>query len=170
MAKKYRYISRIDSEDKHTHGWYVRVKVGTALYQKLFSDKSFDGKRKALNAALDYRDELERRRADVKPAQKFRIGYPFSSKIISNTGIAGISESWLKVRKRIHHVFQVSWRDNLTQPRNKKYYVSKYANRNEALADAIEFRSAKEIEMLKCYHDRLVQIKKQLLEPVEEEE
>jgi len=166
---KYRYISRIDSADKHTHGWYVRVKVGTAQFQKLFSDKAFSGKRKALTAALDYRDELEKRKAEVKPPQKFRIAYPFGSKIISNTGIAGISESWLKVRKRTHHVFQVSWRENLSQARNKKFYVSKYGNREEALADAITFRIEKEKEMINAYHKRLKMIKEKLLEPQPEE-
>jgi hypothetical protein len=159
---KYRYISRIENEKKHTFGWYVRVKVGDAMYQKLFSDKTYGGKRQALSAALDYRDELEKRKALVKPTPKYRIGYPFGGRINSNTGISGISESFLRVRKRSHHVIQVSWRENLTQPRNKKFYISKIGSRETALMQAIEFRMAREKEMLEAYHARLEGIAEQL--------
>ena len=58
MKSKYHGISRIDS--KHTHGWYVRVYAnGGVFVSKLFSDRLYGGKQKALENAIKYRDHNE---------------------------------------------------------------------------------------------------------------
>ncbi len=55
--RKLRGISRIDQDERRTHGWYVRVRLRTGKYaSKLFSDKSHGSKSKALDAATKYRD------------------------------------------------------------------------------------------------------------------
>ena len=55
--RKLRGVSRIDQDERRTHGWYVRVRLRTGKYaSKLFSDKSHGGKAKALDAAMKYRD------------------------------------------------------------------------------------------------------------------
>lgn len=68
-------ISRIDQDERRTHGWYVRVRLRSGRYaSKLFSDKSHGSKKKALDAAAAYRDamtpEAEPKKAAKKPAKK----------------------------------------------------------------------------------------------------
>ena len=45
-------------EFNRTNGWWVRIYRKGALKSKLFSDKSHGGKRKALLAAREWRDEV----------------------------------------------------------------------------------------------------------------
>lgn len=56
---KLRHISRF--EYGRTIAWWVRVYRGEKLYSKLFSDRAYGGKRKALAKALAYRDRLLKR-------------------------------------------------------------------------------------------------------------
>lgn len=52
-------ISRIDQDERRTHGWYVRVRLRSGRYaSKLFSDKMHGSKKKALDAAAAYRDAM----------------------------------------------------------------------------------------------------------------
>ena len=52
-------ISRIDQDERRTHGWYVRVRLRSGRYaSKLFSDKMHGSKKKALDAAVAYRDAM----------------------------------------------------------------------------------------------------------------
>jgi hypothetical protein len=63
-----RGISRIDQPERRTHGWFVR----TGFYRradgryvprhsKFFADLSHRGKRRALRAAIEYLEKIERR-------------------------------------------------------------------------------------------------------------
>jgi hypothetical protein len=68
-------ISRIDQDERRTHGWYVRVRLRSGRYaSKLFSDKMHGSKKKALEAAASYRDamtpEAEPKKAAKKAARK----------------------------------------------------------------------------------------------------
>lgn len=67
-------ISRIDQPSKHTHGWYVRVRVSEKIHSKFFPDHRLGSKGKALKAAETYRDQLLRMQAKSsngkKPAAK----------------------------------------------------------------------------------------------------
>lgn len=44
-----RYVIRVDSEARRTHGWHARIQPvgGTTYRSKLFSDKKYGGKRAA---------------------------------------------------------------------------------------------------------------------------
>lgn len=59
--KRYRNITRMDYE--RTHGWWVRFQFGASqpgqreVLSKHFSDGTHGGKRKALAAAIAWRDE-----------------------------------------------------------------------------------------------------------------
>jgi hypothetical protein len=61
VVKRYRNITRMDYE--RTHGYWVRFQFGASLpgqrevIQKLFADLAHGGKRKALAAAIAWRDE-----------------------------------------------------------------------------------------------------------------
>jgi len=72
-------ISRIDQDERRTHGWYVRVRLRSGRYaSKLFSDKMHGSKKKALDAAVAYRDAMtpesepkaSKKKAARKPAKK----------------------------------------------------------------------------------------------------
>lgn len=54
--KKHKNITRMDY--KRTHGWWVRFERLGRLISKTFSDGCYGGKRKALVAAIEYRDEV----------------------------------------------------------------------------------------------------------------
>jgi len=58
MAKQERGISRIDQDERHTHGWYVRVQRAGRSVAKFFPDQALGGKGKALAAARKFRDAL----------------------------------------------------------------------------------------------------------------
>ena len=52
-------ISRIDQEERKTHGWYVRVSFNNQRRAKFFSDASHGGRERALEQAILYRNEAE---------------------------------------------------------------------------------------------------------------
>ena len=56
QIKQSKGISRIDSGS--THGWFVRGYKNGKTFSKLFSDLKSGGKRKALQLARRYRDQL----------------------------------------------------------------------------------------------------------------
>jgi len=49
MVRVNRYVVRVDSVARRTHGWHARIQRagGTTYRSKLFSDKKHGGKRKA---------------------------------------------------------------------------------------------------------------------------
>ncbi|QQD19125.1 hypothetical protein I6N98_04525 [Spongiibacter nanhainus] len=51
-------ISRIDDELHRTHAWRVSLRRQNKQIVKNFPDKTWGGKRKALNAAKAYRDDI----------------------------------------------------------------------------------------------------------------
>ena len=64
MPNKNRNITRIDIDPGEgkagTHGYEVRFMRRGQTFEKFFGDSVYGGKRKALTAARDHRDELER--------------------------------------------------------------------------------------------------------------
>lgn len=51
-------IRRVDYEAKHTHGYLVQVQRNHRITKKFFSDGVYGGKRKALLAAVSFRNQL----------------------------------------------------------------------------------------------------------------
>ncbi len=78
-------ISRIDDDHHHTHAWRVSFQRRGKRYVKNFPDKKWGGKRKALTAAKDYRDNFIRQNPPLSRRE-------FCSIIRSNnsTGITGV--------------------------------------------------------------------------------
>lgn len=56
--KKHKYITRIDANN--THGYQVRIcyQSSNITHSKMFSDNPYGGKRKALKAAIQFRDQI----------------------------------------------------------------------------------------------------------------
>ena len=77
--RRRRGISRIDQPSTRTHGWFVRAgfhKRPDGMYaprhSKFFGDFSHGGKRRALQAAQEYLEKLERRRTRQGPRRARR--------------------------------------------------------------------------------------------------
>lgn len=68
--KKNKGISRIDSGS--THGWFVRGYRNGRTYSKLFSDLKCGGKKKAMDLARDYRDQLHAELAKIPASPRGR--------------------------------------------------------------------------------------------------
>jgi hypothetical protein len=56
--KQLKNIRRIDNETNRTHAWLVQVQRGNRIVIKMFSDRIFGGKQKALAAAIEFRKPL----------------------------------------------------------------------------------------------------------------
>lgn len=56
--KRLRNICRIDNEITRTHAWHVTLQRCNDVILKMFSDGVHGGKRKALKAAVEFRDAL----------------------------------------------------------------------------------------------------------------
>lgn len=51
-------IRRVDSDSSHTHAWVVTISRRRRKFVKHFTDGVYGGKRKALAAAIAYRDQV----------------------------------------------------------------------------------------------------------------
>lgn len=139
-------ISRIDHEQKHTHGWYVRVCFDRRMHAKFFSDATNGGKEKALETAIEYRNNLEA-----------SLGKPRTDRIVvvsnarNHTGVIGVQrivrpgpadpENPLKGM-----AFEVTWSPEPNVLRKISFPVEKYGEA-EAFQLAVEFRQAREKEI-----------------------
>lgn len=128
-------IKRIDSTK--THGWQVHVRRGGELRTKLFSDRVYKGKNKALTAAKEYRDELLDEMAHLaKPLWKI------DRTPKTNTGKLGCSLTEYTNRSgKVRKVITVTVREALGKPVNRKFSVDKLGYK-KALAEAVAWRES----------------------------
>ena len=139
-------ISRMDS--RNTHGWFVRVYRDGKVHSKMFSDGVHGGREKALEIALKYKEEYERKHPPSAINQRLRLK-PLKN---NKTGVSGISETFGRAqgnRGKKMPCFCVSWVPAPYKPRSKKFYFSKYGDRESAFEAALEFRKEKEQEIMK---------------------
>jgi len=127
-------IKRIDSTK--THGWQVHVRRGGVLKTKLFSDKIFKGKTKALVAAKEYRDALLDEMAKLaKPLWKIKRTPR------TNTGHLGVSETeYTNKSGKKRKVITVTARESLGKAVNRKFSVDKLG-REQAIKKAVNWRN-----------------------------
>ena len=138
-VSKNKGISRIDSGS--THGYFVRGYRNGKTYSKLFSDLKCGGKRKAMQMARDYRDQLheELEQIPAKPRGR-RIVYRDSR---NTTGVLGVC----KTRKRsangkINECYSVSWRPEPGVQKCTSFSIRKYGDK-KAFQLAVTFRRQK---------------------------
>ncbi len=146
MKSKYPGISRIDS--KHTHGWYVRVYAnGGVFVSKLFSDRQYGGKQKALQNAIKFRDHNQMVAELIRAQYKSTKRKPFYNKKARNsTGVTGVNEIKGLVNGKEVHYFQATWSVD-GKLHTKKFYVNSKRTRDEAFKQAVEFRKEREKEL-----------------------
>src|SRR5689334_8326976 len=110
MAKSgHKGISRIDQPSRNTLGWYVRVMFDGKQVAKFFSDKSHGGRKKALDAAVRYRDEAEKQLG--RPRTDRQV---ISRQTRNTSGIVGVQRRTKTVRTKdgeqvVNKYYVVTW-------------------------------------------------------------
>ena len=127
-------IKRIDSTK--THGWQVHVRRGGVLRTKLFSDRLHGGKRKALEEAKAYRDDLVDEMAKLaKPLWKIKRTPR------TNTGHLGVSlTEYANKSGKKRKVITVTARETLGKAVNRKFSVDKLGY-EQAVKKAVAWRN-----------------------------
>jgi hypothetical protein len=59
-------IRRIDNETNRTFAWLAQVQRNNHIVMKMFTNAVYGGKRKALQAAICYREQLPRRGKPIR--------------------------------------------------------------------------------------------------------
>ena len=140
----YKSISRIDATTSKTHGWYVRVYYKGEMHSKFFSDSRFENKQVALEEAVKYRDELEK-----------RLGKPRTDRPVvrvspkSETGVVGVRRRRKapgKKGKNYYEVYEVTWSPEPGKMKRTSVSIAKYGE-EEAFKRACAIRKQKEKEM-----------------------
>lgn len=124
--KKNKGISRIDSGS--THGWFVRGYRNGKTYSKLFSDKKWGGKRKAQEAAKEYRNDLLNDLQDIpsKPRGR-RIVFRDSR---NTTGVLGVCRTSKKsANGTVNECYSVSWRPEPGIQKCTSFSIKKYGEK-----------------------------------------
>lgn len=118
------HISRIDNEARRTHAWQVRVQRGNRILTKSFSDGLYGGKRKALRAAVEYRDQV----IEQIPSFEHQLWLRNRLRRNNSSGIAGVSRHDLvDPRDNARRVFWLaSWIDEHGVSRKRKFSILLY--------------------------------------------
>lgn len=138
----YKNISRIDSPPKRLHGWYVRIQYKNKSYSKFFSDSRCGDKQTALEAAIEYRNRLEK-----------SIGRPRTERLIIGsiattppTGVTGVRRIKRKEVKRgrryVRDVYEITWNPEPGKLTRTTVSINKYGEA-EAFRRACKIREQK---------------------------
>lgn len=142
---KYKSVSRIDQPEKHTHGWYVRVRYAKQEVAKFFPDKLHGGKKKALDQAVRFRDRTEK-----------ELGKPRTNRLVvgrsprGRNKIIGVRRVVKATRTvsgdlRKNAVYEVTWSPEPNVVQRTSISIRKYGAK-EAYRKAVALREAKEKE------------------------
>lgn len=136
-------ISRIDSGS--THGWFVRGYRNGRTFSKLFSDRKCGNKKKALQLAQDYRDELFRSLQSIptKPRRR-RVVFRDSR---NKTGILGVTKTTrVGPNGSRNESYSVSWRPAPGVQKCTSFSIRKYGEK-KAFKLAVAHRRKKLAEI-----------------------
>ncbi len=153
---KEKYISRVDSSKSKMYGYLLRLyKNKGVLFQQWFPDKKYGGKEASFEAAKEVRDakiiEL-----NYNPGSGLsNLGWKpvlLDREPKSNTGYLGVYESheFKTLRdgsKKKSSYIAASYVEEKGKSKLKKFYFGKKRTREEALREAVRFRSAKELSL-----------------------
>ncbi|MCA9734622.1 AP2 domain-containing protein [candidate division KSB1 bacterium] len=136
MAKS---ISRIDQEERKTHGFFVRVCFNKKIHSKFFSDKRCGGRHKALMKAQAWRNEMES-----------KLGKPRTDRVIvareKTTSVRRALVSRGSKAKTKGLVYEVTYSPEPNKICRTSFSIKKYGEEG-AKKMALEFRKQKELEM-----------------------
>lgn len=121
------HITRIDIEPSEayprrhpTHGWQVRARRDGKRLSKFFADARYDSRKGALEAAIEYRDQLLSDMPDTP--QKPRKAW-------SNTGVVGLSVREKDEGAKPRLYVQLNWIDSEGKRRAASFSVEKWGLR-----------------------------------------
>lgn len=141
----HRYIRRIDNDRTRTHSWHVTIRSRNQAVTRHFSDSVHGGKRKALKAAIAFRDEiLAKVRTPSYAAWLRRKRRNNTSGIVGVARYVNVSQTH---RQSEYPYWQAFWRDNNGKRHTRTYSVLKYGER-KARQLAIEARQTALQELL----------------------
>jgi len=137
-------ISRIDSTDSRSHGWYVRVyHPQRVTHSRFFSDMKYGGLLSARRKAVAYRKKyIEEHKGTLAVRNPRKKRVPQSN---NTTGVLGVSFTLRlsKNRERREPAYQVTWtslESGKTIRHSTMFYIHHYASQEQALAVATSFR------------------------------
>ena len=124
-----RNIIRVDHEASQTHAWRVTLQRYNDIVVKTFSDSIHGGKRKALKAAVGYRDELLRRYSPYAHAiwVRTRLRRNNTSGI---PGVARYEERVNPITGNTRVFWLASWVNENGASRKRRFTVSHYGDRH----------------------------------------
>jgi hypothetical protein len=145
----YKNVSRIDSEKKNMHGWYVRIFHNGKSHAKFFNDNKSGGTEEALVDAVEYRNQLE-----------IELGKPRTERYFvnslhpnNNTGVPGVNRRTVKQKKRgkwySWDVYEVTWTPQPNKLARTTVSIKKYGE-EEAFRRACAIREQKMAELYRA--------------------
>ena len=149
LFKKHKHISRIDSEGKNMHGWYVRVSnKGKIVDPKFFSDKVYGGTDEALDSALQYRNDLEDKLGKPRTDRVIVSRNPFNRSHI--LGVRRIRKPTgsrdPEGKPKYTDAFEVTWNPAPNKVKRTTVSISAHGE-DKAFQRACAIRREKEIEI-----------------------
>lgn len=134
---KQRNIMRVDRET--VGGWLVRITRKGKLHSQYFADQYYGGKRKALNEAMSYRDELE---AKLKSFSAKQLSKKVRANNTSGTpGVRLVEETDSRWESEPTYQYYVAqWSPEVGVRKTKRFSVKKYGKK-KALELAIQARN-----------------------------
>lgn len=122
-------IIRVDHEASRTHAWRVTLQRHNNIAVRTFSDSIYGGKRKALKAAVEYREELLRRYSPYAHAIWVRTRLRRNNR----SGIPGVGRYEQLDNPKTGYVrvfWLASWINEQGASRKRKFSVSLYGERH----------------------------------------
>ena len=126
--KRHRNISRRDRKANHTHAWLVRLQRCSDIVHRMFSDSVHGGKRKALKAALEYRDTHLLQCSPIE----HQIWIRTRLRKNNSSGIPGVGRYERPAKQRTggrQGYWLASWVNENGASRKRKFAVSLYGER-----------------------------------------
>jgi hypothetical protein len=137
----YKSVSRVDHAKKNAYGWLVRVAFRGKLHSKFFSDLAHKGRRKALKAAIAWRNKTEKELG--KPRSDRHVPTMTPSRETGVVGIRLTNKSMTRDGRKVGPVYEVSWAPSPGVMRRTSFSITKFGER-EAFGRAYAFRKEKE--------------------------
>lgn len=143
--KKHHNIRRVDTDINHTHAWLVQAQRQGKISVKMFSDRLYGGKQKALNAAIEYRNNI----LAAVPNYKYHLQRRSILRRNNTSGIPGVGyyENISNPNTKRIAIFWVAfWNDESGVRHQRKFSVSRYGERKaKKLAVAQREKRLKEV-------------------------
>lgn len=134
-----RNITRIETT---TRGYEVRIMRRGKGYCKLFSDRPYGGKRKSLQAAREYRDQLIEEHSGKEITRKQRARRKTSRNYSGVVGVRYVEETERRGEKEyVYAYWEAQWSPRPGTRKKRRFSVNKYGD-DEALRLAVKARRA----------------------------